>query len=402
VTRALGGCYVSAGAWALGDLSMNATHGPGMWRLAGGLLVSAMLCACDSRVTGDDDQAAIDRRADGIRQMERGSAGDAREGSGASAPEAEAGESGDTDEDGPGRGVPGPSVMADRADAGDDGDAGEARDEGSGADGRVPDDRFFVPATGPCPDFRAGQATFMPDGRARRVEIAMSDRVDETDGALVFSWFATGGTPDQALGFLGRAVIAAIEDQGGIVVAPYADQPSSRRPWYNTPSGPGEGDQDLRLMDEVVACARASIGIDLRRIHSIGMSAGGLQTSQVALRRSGYLASVVVYSGGLPTEAVPPDQDPANKFASMILYGGATDISPVDGISFPEATDRLVQLLGEQERFVLLCDHGGGHSVPVDAQQSVWRFFTDHQYGTQPSPYAEGIPDGFVDYCVPQ
>ena len=45
-------------------------------------------------------------------------------------------------------------------------------------------------------------------------------------------------------------------------MAPYADQPSSRRPWYNIPSGPGEGDQDLRLMDEVIACARDSIGVD--------------------------------------------------------------------------------------------------------------------------------------------
>ena len=69
---------------------------------------------------------------------------------------------------------------------------------------------------------------------------------------------------------------------------------------------------------------------------------------------------------------------------------------------FPDASDRLVQQLREQDRFVLLCDHGGGHSVPADAQQSVWRSFTDHPYGTQPSPYASGIPDGFVAYCAPR
>jgi predicted esterase len=370
---------------------MQTTRARGVRRFAWGLLIGS-ICACGSRVTSDEPPV-IDRRVDTVNEAEpnapsRDTRADSVEAQ--PPPKQDAVESPASD----------PRSREDddrgRNDAADAGDVPEARNPGE------PDEAFLVPATGPCPEFRAGRATFMPDGRARAVEISMSDRANDADGALVFTWFATAGTPAQALGWLGQAVVSAIEEEGGIIVAPYADQPSSTRPWYNTPGGPGEGDQDLRLMDEVIACARESVGVDVRRIHAIGMSAGGLQTTQVAFRRSGYLASAAIYSGGLPDDVVPPDQDPDNKFAAMVLFGGATDISPVDGIAYLEATNRLVELLGEQDRFVLRCDHGGGHSVPAGAQQSVWQFFTDHPYGTQPSPYASGIPNGFVAYCEPQ
>jgi predicted esterase len=152
-------------------------------------------------------------------------------------------------------------------------------------------------------------------------------------------------------------------------------------------------------MDEVVACANQKVGIDLRRIHAIGMSAGGQKTAQVSLRRSGYIASVVVYSGGLPPGDHPPDQNPDNKFSAMIFYGGPTDISPVDGTPYTDASNAYLQELQSKGRFGFLCDHGLGHSVPSDSQDSAWRFLQDHPYGTWPSPYAKGLPAGFPSYC---
>jgi predicted esterase len=152
-------------------------------------------------------------------------------------------------------------------------------------------------------------------------------------------------------------------------------------------------------MDEIVACAHEKVGIDLRNIHATGMSAGGLKSAQVSLRRSGYLASVVVYSGGLTAGDMPPDQDPNNKLAAMILYGGPRDISPVDGINYTDASRRYQELLQSQGRLAFLCNHGGGHSVPSDSQASAWRFMQDHPYGVAPDPYAAGLPDGFLRYC---
>jgi predicted esterase len=259
---------------------------------------------------------------------------------------------------------------------------------------------FVVPATGPCPEFAPGSAVFTPDGHAREVELSIGEAARDLDGPLIFAWHATSGTPAQTLTWIGSDVLAEIEAQGGIVVAPHADQPSTTRPWYYTPLGPGDEDLDLRLMDEVVACAREHVGIDVRRIHALGMSAGGLQTTQIAFRRSGYLASVVIYSGGLPDERVPPRQAPEPRLAAMILYGGPTDISPVDGIRFADATARLVGSLRSGDHFVVLCNHGAGHTVPVSAQRSAWQFLADHPFGVVPLPYANGLPSGFATFCT--
>jgi dienelactone hydrolase len=137
----------------------------------------------------------------------------------------------------------------------------------------------------------------------------------------------------------------------------------------------------------------------VRRIHATGMSAGGQKTAQVSLRRSGYLASVVIYSGGIPEGSSPPDQDPSNPLAAMILYGGPTDISPVDGEDYTQASERYRDVMVRRGSFAFLCNHGGGHTVPNDSQASAWRFLQDHPYGTKPSPYLKGFPSGFLSFC---
>jgi poly(3-hydroxybutyrate) depolymerase len=238
---------------------------------------------------------------------------------------------------------------------------------------------------------------FSPDGKQRRVLLYATAR-PHMSGPLLFFWHSTLPNPEDAEGWVGRTVIEEIKAQGGVVVAPTTADRSARRPWDHTPLGPS-GDADQRLMDEVVACAIAKVGIDVRRIHATGMSAGGQKTAQVSLR-SGYLASVAVYSGGLPEGSEPPDQDPSNPVPAMILYGGRTDISPVDGEDYTEASRRYRDLMVSKGRFAFLCDHGRGHTVPSDSQASVWRFLQDHPYGTNPSPYAKALPSGFLRYCT--
>ena len=301
-----------------------------------------------------------------------------------------------------GNGVAGSAGSAGSAElAGSGGTAGAAGGGGSTVvppGDPTPDPAFLVPATGPCPELQDGYVTFMPDGVNRRVLLYMSDAAKSMHGPLIFSWHSTLPGPETSTTWLGTSVIAEIVAQGGIVAAPAARVPTSTRPWDSTALGPS-GDNDQRLMDEVVACANEKVGIDLRRIHAIGMSAGGLKTAQVSLRRSGYLASVVVYSGGLRPDESPPDQDPDNAFAAMILYGGSTDISPVDGTPYPAASTKYRDLVRSRGGFAFLCDHGGGHSVPQDSQQSAWQFLQDHPYGAKPSPYAAALPGGFLDYC---
>jgi predicted esterase len=179
--------------------------------------------------------------------------------------------------------------------------------------------------TGTCPDFVEGVISVSPAGNSqpRNVKVWVSDAADRLDGPLVFYWHGTGGSPDEALTGLGPDTIEAIKAEGGIVAAPYHDPEAGIYPWFLTtyPLGTGRED-DLLVADEILACAIQKIGIDTGRIHSIGMSAGGLQTAQLSMRRSSYIASVVTYSGGIwDCDSPPPNQDPANKFAAMIFHG---------------------------------------------------------------------------------
>jgi len=270
------------------------------------------------------------------------------------------------------------------------GDAAASADAAGGG-GHAPDPRFLPRASGPCPTFADGTITVHPAGGARDVRIWMSPAARSLHGPLIFYWHGTGNDPGQAELALGSDGIAAIEGLGGIVAAPFHDPAAGTWPWYLVA---GTQELDLQVADEVLACAIADVGIDLRRIHSVGFSAGALHTAQMSYRRSGYLASVVTYSGG---QSMPiPDQDPDNRFAAMIFHGGANDRVLV---GFQQLSEMYRDDLRASGRFGFLCNHMSGHKIPTDATAAVGRFLADHPFDTSPSPYAGGLPPGFPPYC---
>jgi poly(3-hydroxybutyrate) depolymerase len=295
-----------------------------------------------------------------------------------------------------GRGTRGPSKAAAEAGAVRADVAGAAAAGGGGAApaaGRAPAPRFVPRPRGPCPAFAPGRITVRPGGVARDVQIWMSDAARRLDGPLVFYWHATGSSPREAAYGLGAAQIEAIEAQGGIVAAPHRDPAAGTWPWHLVA---GTSELDLEVADEVLACAASAVGVDLRRIHAVGMSAGGIQTVQMSRRRSGYLASVAVYSGG---QTVPStSQDPTNRLAALIFHGGPRDV--VVGFPFDEESERYAAALTAAGHFALLCDHGQGHRLPIDAAPGVWRFLQDHPFGTDPSPYVEKVPELLPAYCA--
>lgn len=273
----------------------------------------------------------------------------------------------------------GPSGTGD--DAGDD--SGEGGEEG-------PTD--LPTPTGACPTFASGDLAFSPEGVSpRSVRIWISEAAETLDGPLVFYWHGTGSSPFEAGYGLRDLVIEEITSMGGVVAAPASDAMSGQWPWYLVS---GMRDDDLRIADEVLACARETVGIDERRIHSIGMSAGGLQTTAMSFLRSNYIASVATYSGGFLGQA-PPKAEPENKFAAMIFHGGQGDVVV---ISFQDASEQYRDALRDAGHFAFICNHGAGHTIP-QAQSSVLRFFLDHPWGTEPSPYVDGLPEGFPSYC---
>lgn len=260
-------------------------------------------------------------------------------------------------------------------------------------DHTTPDAAFIPAATGTCPTIAAGKVTFAPSGMMPRdVELYVSSAADAMDGPLVFYWHGAGGSPDEA-----ELVLASAVDEilaaGGMVAAAYHDTSNQTLPWFLDLDD--ARDDDLRVADEVLACMIAQKGVDMRHIHSIGFSAGALHTVQFAARRSGYLASVVVFSGGQLFE--PPIQDPNNYWSAMLFHGGPDDAVIVN---FKDQQEAYHQWLTDHGRFSFLCDHGKGHTVPPDARPAAWQFLKDHPFGVKPEPYAAGLPGTFPSYCT--
>lgn len=273
------------------------------------------------------------------------------------------------------------------------GGAGGSTTTSSAPEHLTPDAMFLPKPTSACPELVDGTVSFAPDGKARDVRIWIGDAAKDKDGPIVFFWHGAGGSPTDTPYALSQAVIDDIVASGGIVAAPVHDPGAGQLPWFLCLGGTDES--DLRVMDEVLACAIEKVGVDQRHIHSVGFSAGAMNTTQVGWRRSGYIASVVTFSGAQMGNA-PPDQDPLNLFPAMAFHGGPEDIVI---IKFQEQTEKYVQFLKDAGHFAFLCDHGKKHTVPADGRAPAYQFLKDHPFGVQPEPYKDGLPAGFPAYC---
>ncbi len=250
--------------------------------------------------------------------------------------------------------------------------------------------------TGACPTFANGTVTFSPAGiPARGAQVYMSSAAATMHGPLILYWYATGSSTAEVEYSLNTA-LATIEATGGIVVAPQADPNAGEFEWYFVNGSPKL--DDFLVADEIVACAAQSTGIDTTHIHSMGMSAGALQTTAMSFLRSDYLASVVTYSGGMPPGFSPPNENSSNKFAALIFDGGSTD--DVFGVDFQAASQTYYSTLTGAGHFAAICDHGMGHAIPTAAAPSVALFFQANGFGVYPSPYAGGLPASFPSYCM--
>lgn len=245
---------------------------------------------------------------------------------------------------------------------------------------------------GACPTFESGTLEFAPGETGPRQARVWYDPEAGGGGPLVFYWHGTGSNPLEAEYGLGPAAIDDILMRGGMVVAPVHDPEAGQFPWYLVLS---DREDDIHLMDEIVGCAAEGPGIDASRIHSIGMSAGGLQTTQASIRRASYIASVVTYSGGLLDPETPSDA-PDRPFPAMIYYGGTDDIVV---ISFLQTSERYRSHIADRGGYSILCDHGGGHTIP-DARDRSWQFMLDHPFDITPFPYQGNLPAWVPDYCV--
>jgi len=259
---------------------------------------------------------------------------------------------------------------------------------------------------GECPEFTLGvvdapaQLSF-PVGSGTRDALVWHDPSAGGGGPLVFNFHGSGGDPIQAEATVSRDAIEDILQRGGMVIAPISDPAAGSLEWYLASSG---AQNDLVMMDSMVACAATDADIDPYRIHTMGFSAGGLHAAISSVRRSSYVASTIVYSGGVYNTAGPEVADAAP--STLAFHGGPAD--EVSGLPFQASTELYAEVVRDNGAYAIVCNHGTGHGYP-DNVDGVWRrrdaynFLLDHPWGVDPHPYPPaGIPGWVPPYCSDQ
>jgi predicted esterase len=248
----------------------------------------------------------------------------------------------------------------------------------------------------PCPLLK-GHGTYRfgdPSGRNLFVEIYIAPDAKTKPGPggpLILYWHAVGDDSTEVVRGFGQPAIDEVLSQGGVVASFNTKLCAScgiadDAVWY---------DQDDPVTDHVVACALDQAAIDIRRIHSIGFSAGALRSLHLALARSNYIASVVSYSGGMLDDTVAVD--PNNKVPAILSYGRQGLDTIV--LNFTDLSLTWYETNRARGYYSMLCAHNGTHDIPEELVPHVLQFFRDHPYRVQPEPYVTAIPAGYPKYC---
>jgi dienelactone hydrolase len=151
-----------------------------------------------------------------------------------------------------------------------------------------------------------------------------------------------------------------------------------------------------------VACAIQSYNIDPRRIYTAGYSGGALQAVYMWFARSGYIASVVSYSGGDATINEATSQDTSNVAPALVAHGG----SGVDELvlDFAQASATWETKITNGGGTYIDCNDGGSHTAffttrAPNLEPVAYAFLKAHPFGIKPEPYTS-LPSGYPTYCT--
>jgi dienelactone hydrolase len=234
--------------------------------------------------------------------------------------------------------------------------------------------------TGDCPTF-GGTISFM--GLAG-IQTAAGAKPASPSAPMLIYWHGTGSTSGE-YALMAGAVANGVTAAGGVIVS------FSGTTGGDLYSGTSIfGVSDLKLIDQLVACAVKNNNIDPRKIYTMGCSAGGLMSVATAALRSSYIAAAAPNSGGT---TVPPAFENAHVPPLMTVHGKmGSDVVVIDFAS----ADTLFKGKGG---FVIDCDTGGGHCGGGGLAGDVWKFFQAHPFGVSPEPWT-ALPAGFSAQCT--
>lgn len=180
----------------------------------------------------------------------------------------------------------------------------------------------------------------------------------------------------------------------------------------DTPSG--DGNPDVRLFDEVLACLDARFGVDPDRVHSLGFSAGAIMTNLLGMTRGERIASLLTWSGAYLANPANdtgdfsvywPEVGPSRGYVQLVFRGGVNDVWEALTLraDFDTWTRNDIPWLNGLGHDVIDCPHQWGHMPPRPYEtlhDYVISFFRDHPRGVTESPWALGMPDSLPVACT--
>jgi poly(3-hydroxybutyrate) depolymerase len=212
----------------------------------------------------------------------------------------------------------------------------------------------------------------------------------ELRAPMLVYWHGSVSTSDEYVQFA-APIASGITEAGGIIVS---FQGTTGGDLYSGTSIFGVG--DLKLADQLVACAVRDANIDPRRIYTTGCSAGGLFATAMGALRSSYIAAVAPNSGGF---VVTPPFDSMHTPALMTVHEPpGTNAGILDFAQTCATADKAFKARGG---FVIDCNTGAGTCGGGPLAGDVWKFFQAHPFAVTPEPWT-GLPLGFSTKCMIQ
>ena len=283
----------------------------------------------------------------------------------------------------------GPVLEAGAADAG-------ATDAGAAGDG-VPGPPALAFA-GTCPEWKTGVATITSAGFTRHVRVFLPQ---EPKGApVLFLWHGLGDAAANMAAAFQAAKIA--QDQGMVVVAPDSccNAGAGAQGCCLIANAWGfavKPEPDRALFRDTLHCLDQGLGIDRKRVYTMGFSAGALWSTWLVMNEAPQLAAAVLWSGGVADfmEWTPPTAN----VPVLVAWGGKMDIFGNGLVDFGETSKTLIQKLRQGGHAVVGCNHGGGHTVPPGGQKWGLEFLLAHTWSGPPSALTTTLPKSFPAYC---
>jgi predicted esterase len=216
-------------------------------------------------------------------------------------------------------------------------------------------------------------------------------------GPVIVYWHGQGSSPTNEVPV--AFDVSTITGLGGTVVGFVA---SSRTGTPTGATGPSVWyESDVAFADMAVACAIEQRHSDPRHIHAAGWQAGALQAVYMWYARSGYVASVVSYSGGVDTINQVALQTP---YAAPTLVAHGAMGSDTLILDFATASAEWESIIATDDGTYVDCNGSGDDldfftQLGPDLKPVAWQFLDDHPYGVSPEPYTS-LPSDFPAFCA--